>query len=49
MAGYAFKKLEKTFPNTAKGLTALKRFYSWATDKESEFALLKDIVVSMTK
>eukprot|EP00095_Tigriopus_kingsejongensis_P004199 maker-scaffold208_size258758-snap-gene-1.28 protein:Tk04199 transcript:maker-scaffold208_size258758-snap-gene-1.28-mRNA-1 annotation:"calpain-b-like isoform x14" len=43
IVGFAFKKLEQNFPQHAKGLKALKNFYNWATDSESEFDLLKTI------
>ena len=47
LVGFAFKQLEKNFPHSAKGLAALKKFYSWATNHEEEFNLLKDIVKSL--
>lgn len=49
MIGFALKKLEENFPQHAKGLRKLKEFYNWATDSESEFALLNNIIKSLKK
>ena len=49
LVGFAFKKLEQNFPQHAKGLKALKSFYNWATDRDSEFDLLNNIIGSMKK
>ncbi len=47
VVGFAFRQLEKNFPQHAKGIQKLKNFYSWATDAEAEYDLLNSIVKSM--
>ncbi|XP_059096640.1 calpain-9-like isoform X3 [Tigriopus californicus] len=47
IVGFALKKLEQNFPQHTRGLRALQSFYNWATDRDSEFDLLKTIVKSI--